>query len=50
MGSQLSSFFEGAFPTGTLANFIFKTKVLPHAQFLNKWTDLTKGDLESQWP
>ena len=51
MESQLSNWvFWGTPCTGTPTVFMFKNRVPPSCVFLTKWTDLTKGGLECQWP
>lgn len=50
MGAQLSKYFEGAPPTGALANFMFENQGYSSCAFLTKRTDLTKTNLECQWP
>ena len=49
MGSQLSTYFEGTLPTGTLAYYIFNNHHPSSFTFLTKWTDLAKGNLDYQW-
>ena len=49
MEFQLSKYFEGTPPTGTLADFMFKNCSLSSCAFPTKWTSLTKGNSEYQW-
>ena len=50
MRSKLSKYFEGISTTETLANFMSKNCSSSSCAFLIKWTNLTKGNLEYQWP
>ena len=50
MRSKLSKYFEGTHPIGTLADFMLKNLGPFSCAFLTKWIDLTKGNLEYQWP
>lgn len=47
MRSQLSKYFEGTPPTGTLANFFFENHNSSLGTFLTKWINPIKGNLES---
>lgn len=48
MGSHKHSQDGASF--GTLAHSVFKNYGPPSLAFLMKWTDLTKDNLELQWP
>ena len=47
---QLSKYFVGTLPSGIWADFMFKNHSLSSYMFPTKWINLTKGNLEYQWP
>ena len=52
MGSWFLKYFEATplLLTGISADFMFKKQGPSSCAFLTKWTNLTKGNLEHQWP
>ena len=50
MGFLLSKYFDSTPSQGALPNFMFKKTGLSSYTFLAKCTELTKSDLEYQWP
>ena len=49
MGLHLSKYFQRPI-AGTLPKFMFKNQGNASCTFLTKWIDLSKSNLEPQWP